>query len=101
MPRIEVTCSELAAETLVPLLRELQRVGAAGTTCEVEIDDWDGPDKFAFDGDGGARIESVKVDGKPIAGTSEGETMDGEPVEQHKRDWPADLNAKQEGDPWL
>jgi hypothetical protein len=60
---IEITCSAQAVEELVPLLRELEYLGGVGSSRGLEILDWDGNTNFGFDGDGNAKIDSIKVDG--------------------------------------
>lgn len=61
---IELVCSDQAVEELVPLLREFQRMGRQGSSRSVKIEDWDGKNSFGFDGDGNAKIDTIKVDGK-------------------------------------
>lgn len=61
---IEIECSDQAVEELMPLLRELQRMGHQGSSRSIKIEDWDGKNKFGFDGDGNAKITTLRVDGK-------------------------------------
>lgn len=61
---IEIVCSDQAVEELAPLLRELKRMGSQGSSRSITIEDWDGKANFGFDGDGAAKIDSLKVDGK-------------------------------------
>ena len=61
---IEIECSDQAAEELLPLLRELKRMGSQGSSRSIKIEDWDGKNSFGFDGDGAAKIVSLKFDGK-------------------------------------
>lgn len=61
---IEIVCSDQAAEGLCPLLRELKRMGSQGCSRSITIEDWDGRADFGFDGDGAAKIDSLKVNGK-------------------------------------
>lgn len=61
---IEIECSDQAVEELIPLLRELENMGALGSSRSIKIEDWDGRSNFGFDGDGNAKISSIKVDGE-------------------------------------
>lgn len=61
---IEIECSDQAVEELIPLLRELEAMGSMGSSRSITIEDWDGHPKFGFDGDGNAKITSLKLDGK-------------------------------------
>jgi len=61
---IEIVCSDQAVEELVPLLKEFKIMGSQGSSRSVKIEDWDGKSNFGFDGDGSAKIHSIKVNGK-------------------------------------
>lgn len=63
---IEIECSDQAVEELVPLLRELGVMGRQGSSRSIKIEDWDGKSSFGFDGDGNAKITTIKVDGEEI-----------------------------------
>ena len=66
--KISMYVSRDAAEALVPLLTEMQRMGMVGSSRTVSIEDWEDKEgrKVAkgFDGDGSARIfriDAIKV----------------------------------------
>lgn len=62
--KIEIECSDQALEELLPLLRQMEIMGNQGSSRSIKIEDWDGPSDFGFDGDGNAKIRSIKVDGQ-------------------------------------
>ena len=62
--KIELEVSDQALEELLPLLKELKRMGSAGCSRNIVIEDYDGQSKFGFDGDGSSKITSIKVDGQ-------------------------------------
>ena len=64
--KIEIACSEQAAEELIPLLREFRTMGNQGSSRSVKIEDWDGKSNFGFDGDGAAQIASLKLNGEEV-----------------------------------
>lgn len=63
---IEIKCSGQAVEELVPLLRELKRMGSQGSSRSIKIEDWDGKNNFGFDGDGSSKIGDIVVDGSSV-----------------------------------
>lgn len=65
---IEFEASDEAAESLVPLLKELKKMGSQGSSRNIKIEDWDGRDSFDFDGDGASKIGTIKVAGKVVEG---------------------------------
>ncbi len=64
--KIEFTASDEAAESVVPLLKELQKMGRQGSSRNVKIEDWDGKSSFGFDGDGASKIGDIKVNGNVV-----------------------------------
>lgn len=68
---IQLTVSDQGAEELLPLLRELQRMGSQGSSRSIKIEDWDGNSNFGFDGDGNAKIDEILVDGDPYEGSED------------------------------
>jgi len=64
--KIEIECSEFAAKQIYPLLKELKYMGDAGASRQVKIDNYDGEDKFGFDGDGSSKIGRIRVNGEEI-----------------------------------
>lgn len=64
--KIEFEASDEAAESLVPLLKELRKMGSQGSSRNIKIDDWDGRSSFGFDGDGASKIGEIKVDGQVV-----------------------------------
>ena len=70
---IELVVTDQGAEEILPLLRELQRMGNMGCSRSLKIEDWghEGDkdakqSKFGWDGDGDAKIVTLKVDGKKV-----------------------------------
>lgn len=59
---IRIKCTRDAAEGLIPLLKELERLGRIGASRGIKIEDYDGRDSFGFDGDGSSRIEEIKME---------------------------------------
>jgi hypothetical protein len=64
--KVEFEASDEAAESLVPLLKELKKMGSQGSSRDIKIEDWDGRDRFGFDGDGASKIGTIKVDGQVV-----------------------------------
>jgi hypothetical protein len=64
--KIEFEASDEAAESLVPLLKELRKMGSQGSSRNIKIEDWDGKSSFGFDGDGASKIGEIKVDGQVV-----------------------------------
>jgi hypothetical protein len=64
--KIELEVSDEAAESLVPLFKELKKMGDQGSSRSVQIDDWEGRSSFGFDGDGNSKIREIKVNGKVV-----------------------------------
>ncbi len=62
--QIELNVSQYALEQLMPLLKELKRLGSMGCSRNIKIEDYDGDSDFDFDGDGASKIFDIKVDGK-------------------------------------
>ncbi len=63
---VELVVSDQALEELLPLLKELKRMGSMGSSRSIKIEDWDGESNFGFDGDGSAKIRSITVDGEEV-----------------------------------
>lgn len=75
--KIEFTASDEAAESVVPLLKELQKMGRQGSSRNVKIEDWDGKSSFGFDGDGASKLGDIKVNGQTVESLLEsGEEVD-------------------------
>jgi hypothetical protein len=64
--KIEFEASAEAAESVVPLLKELKKMGSQGSSRNIKIEDWEGRDKFGFDGDGASKIGDITVNGKVV-----------------------------------
>jgi hypothetical protein len=64
--KIEFTASDEGAESVVPLLKELRKMGQQGSSRNIKIEDWDGKSSFGFDGDGASKIGDIKVDGQVV-----------------------------------
>lgn len=67
---LEIKLNEAALDDLLPLLKEMKRMGSIGQSKTIKIEDYgredDERDTFGFDGDGPSRIISIKLDGKDI-----------------------------------
>jgi 2'-5' RNA ligase len=74
--KIEFEASPDAAASLVPLLKELKKMGNQGSSRDITIDDWDGRTNFGFDGDGNAKIGDIKVDGQVVEKLLENDEVD-------------------------
>jgi len=62
---IEVSGYDIDSEGgLVGLLEEIKRMGNAGNSRSIKIEDYGGRDRFDWDGDGSDKIDSLKVDGE-------------------------------------
>ena len=57
---IRIKCNKAAKDELMPLLKELKYLGNVGASRSIEILDWDGDNKFGFDGDGPSTIYDIK-----------------------------------------
>jgi len=57
--RIIIECNEPAFRDLLPLLETLRRLGDIGASRSIVIEDYDGKNRFGFDGDGPSKIESI------------------------------------------
>lgn len=65
--RLVIKCNRAAADSMLPLLKELRFMGNAGCSRGIKIEDYDGHNSaFGFDGDGPDRIESIELDGKLV-----------------------------------
>ena len=58
--KIEIECTEVAAESILKLLEYLKHCGQIGHSVDFKIDDT----TFGFDGDGADKISFIKLDGK-------------------------------------
>jgi hypothetical protein len=74
--KIEFEASDEAAESIVPLLKELKKMGSQGSSRDIKIEDWDGRDRFGFDGDGASKIGEIKVDGEVVEKLLENDDVD-------------------------
>jgi hypothetical protein len=64
--KLVIKCNRTAADSLVPLLKELRRMGIAGCSRGIRIEDYDGESNFGFDGDGPDHIDAIEMDGELI-----------------------------------
>ena len=63
--KIVIECNRAAAESLMPLLETLEKMGNIGSSRSITIDDWDhGEDSFGFDGDGPDSIDKITLEDK-------------------------------------
>lgn len=72
--RIIIECNQAAFDDILPLLKEMKRMGDIGSSRAITIEHWDGKTNFGFDGDGPSQIESLveksnkeQIMSKPIA----------------------------------
>lgn len=56
---ITIKCNRSAADEIIPLLKEFKRMGNRGNSRGVTIEDYEGKNKFGFDGDGPSKIKSI------------------------------------------
>ena len=69
---ISIKCNRAAADNMLPLIRQLQVMGSVGSSRSITIEDYDGKNRFGFDGDGPDNIESIELDGELVKSNSEG-----------------------------
>jgi len=63
--KIIIECNQAAADSMIPLLKELQNMGRQGSSRSIEIvDGVKGHNHFGFDGDGSDSIESIELVGE-------------------------------------
>lgn len=68
---ISIKCNRAAADSMLPLIRQLQVMGGVGSSRSITIEDYDGKNRFGFDGDGPDNIESIKLDGELVKSNME------------------------------
>jgi 2'-5' RNA ligase len=73
---ITFKASDEAAESIVPLLKELKKMGSQGSSRDIKIEDWDGRDRFGFDGDGASKIGDITVNGEVVEKLLENDNVD-------------------------
>jgi 2'-5' RNA ligase len=88
--KIEFEATPDAAASLVPLLKELRKMGDQGSSRDITIDDWDGKSNFGFDGDGNAKIGDIKVDGQVVEGAKDVALRTAVPAWVIQRSWGED-----------
>ena len=90
--RIIIECNQAAFDDILPLLKEMKRMGDIGSSRSITIEHWDGKTNFGFDGDGPSQIESLVEKSKrlPVGTISHGRKKVAEgkwvPVSESSRD---------------
>jgi hypothetical protein len=73
--KLIIKCNRAAADSMIPLLKELKYMGRAGCSRGIEIKEYDGEHSFGFDGDGPDRIDSIELDGELVKSNIEEDGM--------------------------